>query len=163
MTIHSSDTSSSAQELREQTMPGIRHFAFAGATAAAAVLAPGVAGATAASGVSALETSRTTLPGGRERVVQEITIQPGGSTGWQWHDGTLFVSVKQGTVTHNEAGCFSTDVYSENSLFVEQAGPDNVQIDRNLGTTPLVLQVLYVNPAGRPLAEDAPNPGCRFQ
>lgn len=145
-------------------MPMVRrHFAFAGAAVATAVLTPGMASATAASGVSAVETSRTTLLDGQEGVVQEITIQPGGSTGWQWHAGTLHIYVKQGTVTHNESDCFSTDVYSQNSYFVEQAGADNVQIDRNLGNTPLVMQVLYVDPAGSPLAQDAPNPGCRFQ
>jgi hypothetical protein len=38
-----------------------------------------------------------------------------------------------------------------------------VHIGRNLGTTPVVLDVLYVDPAGSPLSEDAPNPGCPFQ
>ena len=32
-----------------------------------------------------------------------------------------------------------------------------------LGTTPVTLNVLYVNPAGSPLSEDAANPGCSFQ
>jgi quercetin dioxygenase-like cupin family protein len=147
-------------------MPTVRRrFALAGAVAATAALTPaltpGVAGATAASGVSATETGRSAVLGG-EQVRQQITIQPGGSTGWQWHDGTVYVYVEQGWVTHNEADCGSTQVYSDNSSFVEPSGADNVQIDRNLGTTPLVMDVVYVNPAGSPLAEDAPNPGCRF-
>ena len=27
---------------------------------------------------------------------------------------------------------------------------------------PLVLQVLYIDPAGAPLSDDAPDPGCGF-
>ena len=147
-------------------MPTVRRrFALAGAVAATAAvtpaLLPGVAGATAASGVSATETGRTSILGG-EQVRQQITIQPGGSTGWQWHDGTVFVYVEQGSVTHNEADCGSTQVYSDNSSFVEPSGSNNVQIDRNLGTTPLVMDVVSANPVGAPPAEDAPNPGCRF-
>ena len=144
-------------------MPTVRRrLALAGAVAATAALAPGVANATGASGVSTTETSRTTLLG-EEHVLRQITIQPGGSTGWQWHDGTLSVYVEQGTVTHNESDCGSTQVYSDNTSFLEPSGADNVQIDRNLGTTPLVMDVLSVGPAGSPLAEDAPNPGCSFQ
>lgn len=147
-------------------MPPVRHrLALAGAVAlavtVAAALTPGVAGATAASGVSATESGRA-IAAGEEHVLRRITIQPGGSTGWQWHDGTLSVYVEQGTLTHNESDCLSTEVYSSNSSFLEPSGADNVQIDRNLGTTPLVLDVLYVDPANSPLAEDAPNPGCRF-
>ncbi|WP_370364482.1 cupin [Catenulispora sp. GP43] len=144
-------------------MPLVRHrLALAGAIAAVTALTPGVAGATAASGVSAIEKGRSTLAG-EERVLRQITVQPGGSTGWQWHDGTLAVYVEQGTLTHNESDCGSTEVYSSNSSFVEPGGADNVQIDRNLGTTPLVMDVLYVDPVNSPLSEDAPNPGCRFQ
>jgi len=150
-------------------MPTVRRrFALAGAVAATAALTPGVAGATAASGVAATETSRTGLASltglaGEEHILRQVTIQPGGSTGWQWHDGTLYVYVEQGSLTHNESDCGSTRVYSDHTSFVEQSGADNVQIDRNLGTTPLVMNVLYVDPVGTPLAEDAANPGCRFQ
>jgi hypothetical protein len=35
-------------------------------------------------------------------------------------------------------------------------------LGRNLGDTPLVLEVVYIMPTGKPLAEDAPNPGCPF-
>lgn len=139
-----------------------RRVALAGAVAATAALAPGVASATAPSGVSVTETSRSSLLG-VDHVLRQVTIQPGGSTGWQWHAGTLSVYVEKGSVTHNESDCFSTQVYSDNSSFLEPGGADNVQIDRNLGTTPLVLDILYVSPAGGPLDQDAPNPGCTFQ
>ena len=52
---------------------------------------------------------------------------------------------------------------STGSSISEPAGPEYVHIGRNLGTTPLVLDVLYVLPHGSPFAEDAPNPGCDFQ
>ena len=37
-----------------------------------------------------------------------------------------------------------------------------MHIGRNLGTDPVILQIIYVDPVGKPLAEDAPNPGCDF-
>jgi quercetin dioxygenase-like cupin family protein len=145
-------------------MPTVRRrFAVAGAVAATAALTPGVASATAGSGVSATEIGRSGMLGA-ENVRQLVTIQPGGSTGWQWHDGTVYVYVEQGSLTHNDAAdCGATQVYSDNTSFVEASGADNVQIDRNRGTTPLVLDVLYVDPVGSPLAQDAANPGCGFQ
>jgi hypothetical protein len=42
----------------------------------------------------------------------------------------------------------------------EPSGARHVHIGRNLGKTPVVLDVLYVDPAGKPLADSAPNPGC---
>lgn len=50
--------------------------------------------------------------------------------------------MKAGTPTHNVA--------------------DRSLDGRYLGTTPMVLDVLYVLPVGSPLAEDAPDPGCGF-
>lgn len=144
-------------------MPGIyRRFAIAGAVTATAVLTPGVASATPSSGVSGTIISKTTFLG-TDYIRRQITIEPGGSTGWHWHDGTLYAYVEKGTLTHNDADCTTTEVYSDNTSFVEPSGADNVHIGRNLGTTPVVLDVLYVDPAGSPLSEDAPNPGCRFQ
>ena len=35
-------------------------------------------------------------------------------------------------------------------------------IGRNVGAVPVVLQVTYIDPAGKPLSEDAGNPGCGF-
>lgn len=136
--------------------------AIAGAVAATAVLTPGVANATPSSGVSGTIISKTTIAG-TDYILRQITIQPGGSTGWHWHDGTLYAYVEKGTLTHTDSDCTTTDVYSENSYLTEPSGADHVHIGRNLGTTPVVLDVLYVDPAGSPLSEDAPNPGCGFQ
>lgn len=137
-------------------------LALAGAVAAGIALTPGVANATPSSGVSGTIISKATF-GGKDYIVRQITIQPGGTTGWHWHDGTLYAYVEQGTLTHTDSDCTTTDVYRAGASFVEPSGSDHVHVGRNLGTAPLVLDVLYVDPAGSPLSEDAPNPGCGFQ
>lgn len=53
-------------------------------------------------------------------------------------------------------------VYNAGDPVVEHAGSDHVHVGRNQGTVPTILQVAYVDPVGKPLAEDAPNPGCDF-
>lgn len=140
----------------------LRGIALAGAVAAGVALTPGVAGATPSSGVSGTIISKATIAG-KDYILRQITIQPGGSTGWHWHDGTLYAYVESGTLTHTDSDCTTTDVYTRGAAFTEPSGAGNVHIGRNLGTTPLVLDVLYVDPAGSPLSEDAPNPGCSFQ
>ncbi|WP_410596285.1 cupin domain-containing protein [Amycolatopsis sp. lyj-23] len=130
------------------------------ATAAlTAVLLPATASATPGSGVTGTILTQKTV-GHTDYTLREITIQPGGYTGWHFHDGTLYAYVKAGTLTHNLADCSLDGVFSAGRAFTEK--PDQVHIGRNLGSTPLVLEVLYVLPAGSPLSEDAPNPGCGF-
>ncbi|MFI7675894.1 hypothetical protein [Actinophytocola sp. NPDC049390] len=41
--------------------------------------------------------------------------------------------------------------------------PVHVHIGRSLGSTPVVLDVLYILPTGSPLSQDAPDPGCDDQ
>ena len=53
-------------------------------------------------------------------------------------------------------------VYNAGDVVTEPAGQDHVHVGRNLGAIPVILEVLYINPAGKPLAEDAANPGCPF-
>jgi len=101
--------------------------------------------------------------GGKDYIVRQITVQPGGSTGWHYHDGTLYAFVEAGTLTHTESDCATTDVYHKGRGVRGAERGGNVHIGRNLGSTPVVLDVLYVDPAGSPLSEDAPNPGCGFQ
>ena len=139
-----------------------RRIVLVGAITAGAALSPGIASATPSSGVSGVIISKSTV-GGRDYILRQITIQPGGSTGWHYHDGTLYAVVEAGTLTHTESDCVTTATYHQGAFFVEQSGATNVHIGRNLGTTPVVLDVVYVDPAGSPLAEDAPNPGCAFQ
>jgi quercetin dioxygenase-like cupin family protein len=95
-------------------------------------------------------------------VFREITIAPGGSTGWHWHQGRLYGVVEHGTLTHNMSDCSIDGIYQVGESIAEPSGADHVHIGRNLGSTPLVMQVLYVDPAGSPLSEDAPDPGCGY-
>ncbi|HWG27434.1 cupin domain-containing protein [Actinospica sp.] len=139
-----------------------RRAALIGAITAGAALMPTVASATPASGVTGVIISQVTVAG-KDYILRQITVQPGGSTGWHYHDGTLYAVVEQGTLTHTESDCVTTATYSEGAAFVEDSGAGNVHIGRNLGTTPVVLDVLYVDPAGSPLSESVPNPGCGFQ
>ena len=117
--------------------------------------------ATPGSGMKSAQLTQSSQEG-RDFVVRDITIDPGGSTGWHWHDGTLVGAVKQGTLTHYSANCSVDGVYNPGDPITEPAGPEHVHLGRNLGATPLILEIIYVNPAGKPLAEDAANPGCPF-
>ncbi|MEU0796917.1 cupin domain-containing protein [Amycolatopsis sp. NPDC005961] len=128
-------------------------------TALALTLASGTASATPGSGVAGTILAQKTI-GHTDYTLREITVQPGGYTGWHFHDGTLYAYVKAGTLTHNLADCSIDGIFAAGRAFTEK--PDQVHIGRNLGTTPLVLEVLYVLPAGSPLSEDAPDPGCGF-
>lgn len=129
------------------------------ATALAVTLASGTASATPGSGVTGTILAKKTI-GHTDYTLREITVQPGGYTGWHFHDGTLYAYVKSGTLTHNLSDCSIDGVFGTGRAFTEK--PDQVHIGRNLGSTPLVLEVLYVLPAGSPLSEDAPDPGCGF-
>jgi quercetin dioxygenase-like cupin family protein len=140
----------------------MRTIAVAGMIAATLVLPATTAGATPSSGVTGTVISRTTVAG-KDIILREITVDPGGTTGWHFHRGTLYALVAKGTLTHSEADCTTMDVYPAGSAFVEPPGADHVHIGRNTGTTPVVLEVLYVLPAGSPLSDDAPNPGCGFE
>nr|WP_245771841.1 cupin domain-containing protein [Actinacidiphila guanduensis] len=132
-------------------------------TAAAAMIGVGTAAATPAGpGVSGTILSQTTV-GGVDYILREITIPPGQSTGWHFHDGTLYGFVAKGTLSHFDSACQSDGVYRASSTLTEPSGDNHVHIGRNLGTVPVVLDVLYVLPHGAPLSEDAPNPGCDFQ
>ncbi|MGW5744860.1 cupin domain-containing protein [Amycolatopsis sp. NPDC003861] len=129
------------------------------AALAAALVLPATASATPGSGVAGTILAQKTI-GHTDYTLREITIQPGGYTGWHFHDGTLYAYVKAGTLTHNLADCSIDGIFGTGRAFTEK--PDQVHIGRNLGSTPLVLEVLYVLPKGSPLSEDAANPGCDF-
>ena len=119
------------------------------------------AAATPSNGVNS-QTLHQSSQDGRDFIIRESTFDPGASTGWHWHDGKLIGAIKQGTLTHYRSDCSVDGVYNAGDTMTEPTGPEHVHIGRNLGPTPLVLEVIYVNPAGKPLAEDAPNPGCPF-
>ena len=134
-------------------------------TAATAALALATTGAYATPpdpGVTGTIRWQRTI-GDTDLVLREIHLPPRTDTGWHYHDGWLYAKVEHGTLTHFDATCHSDGVYPAGHYLTEPSGPGHVHIGRNLGSTELVLEVLYVLPEGSPLAEDAPNPGCGFE
>jgi len=128
---------------------------------ALAAMTPASAHATPSTGVSAVTLSKQTA-NGKDYIVADITIAPGGSTGWHTHRGEIYGVMKSGTLTHYAADCSQDGVYQAGDPITDPTGPDHVHIARNLGTTPLVLEVTYVDPAGAPTSDSVPNPGCDF-
>ena len=116
------------------------------------------AAATPSENADAVIVSQATVDG-VDYITREITVQPGGSTGWHYHDGRVFGVVREGTLTRTMKDC-SVVVSAEGAAVTEDSGPDHTHIGRNLGPGPLVLWVDYIQPAGTPLAVDVPDPGC---
>ena len=86
---------------------------------------------------------------GVDYITRAITIQPGGSTGWHFHDGRVFGVVREGTLTRTFADC--ADVVSPvGSAVTEESGPDHIHNGRNLGPDPVMLWIDYIQPAGTP-------------
>lgn len=135
-------------------------------TAAAITLAASTAVAAPAVATPPRETEGTILwemsDAGTDYTFRVITIAPGGSTGWHSHPGHLLATVKEGALLHHRADCSVDGFYVAGQDIAEKGGPEYVHLGRNVGPTPLVLQVLYIKPAGAPLAVDAPDPGCGF-
>jgi quercetin dioxygenase-like cupin family protein len=137
-----------------------RKLALAAAAATGVVLlAPTAAMATPPVGVTATIIYQRTV-GNTDYILREITIQPGGTTGWHWHEGTLYGVIKSGTLTHEMSDCTTIETYQSRQRITEESGAGQVHRGVNLGKTPLVLDVLYVNPKGAPLSDDAADPGC---
>jgi quercetin dioxygenase-like cupin family protein len=130
------------------------------AVVAALLLFSGVAHATPAHGLTAKILAQWSA-GDRDYTLREIVLEPGGATGWHNHDGTLYAVVKKGVLTRTLGDCTTNFVHHRGDTLIEE--PNHVHIGRNLGTVPMVLEVLYVNPKGTPLARDEPNPGCSFE
>lgn len=51
-------------------------------------------------------------------------------------------------------------MYNAGDAISEGSGDGYIHEGRNEGSVPLLMTVLYIKPAGSPLAVDAPNPGC---
>jgi quercetin dioxygenase-like cupin family protein len=140
-------------------MKTVRWFALlAAATVPVSTAVAPNAFATPGANIDAVVISQSTV-NGVDYITKEITIQPGGSTGWHYHDGRVFGVVREGTLTRTMADC--TNVVSpEGSAVTEDSGPTHVHIGRNLGPGPVKLWVDYIQPAGTPLSVDVPDPGC---
>ena len=137
--------------------------ALSGAVVTATVFAGGTAQATPPGpGVTGTLIAQKTV-GDTDYVLREVTVPPGQATGWHYHDGLVYGYVKQGTLSHYHADCASDGVYPQGTVVREPGGPSDVHLGRNEGSTPLVLEVLYVLPHGSPYSRDVPNPGCSFE
>ncbi|WP_167478728.1 cupin domain-containing protein [Nocardia arthritidis] len=110
-----------------------------------------------ATGTASREWFRFRL-GGREYLLRQTRIEPGGSSGWHYHDGTLLVLVARGTLDHPGADRVPV-TYRRGRVFVEPSGPRYPHVARNRGTTPVTLFVLYRNPVGSPLSRPVESPG----
>ncbi len=99
---------------------------------------------------------------GYDYITKEITINPGGSTGWHYHGGRVFGVIREGTLTRTMADCSVNGVFPAGSPVTEGSGPESVHNGRNLGLAPLVMWVVYIDPAGSQLSVDVPDPGCGF-
>jgi len=140
-------------------MKTVRWFALvAAATLSVSAGMLPTASATPSENADAVIISQATV-NGMDYITREITIQPGGSTGWHYHDGRVFGVVREGTLTRTMKDC-SVVVSPEGSAVTVDSGADHTHIGRNLGPGPLVLWVDYIEPAGTPLAVDMPDPGC---
>jgi quercetin dioxygenase-like cupin family protein len=140
-------------------MKTVRWFALlATAIVPASTVLSATASATPPDNAEAVVISQARVDG-IDYITRRITIQPGGSTGWHYHDGRVFGVVREGTLTRTMSDC-SVIVSPAGSAVTEDSGPDHVHIGRNLGPEPLVLWVDYIEPAGAPLSVDVPDPGC---
>jgi quercetin dioxygenase-like cupin family protein len=127
--------------------------------AAATAATPATAVATAPVNTEAVVISQATV-NGIDYITRRITIQPGGSTGWHYHDGQVFGVVREGTLTRTMGDCKDV-VDATGAPVIEGIGPEHLHNGRNLGPVPVVLWVDYVLPAGAPLSVDVPPPpGC---
>ena len=134
------------------------HLGFALAALVATSAAP--AAATPPTGVEVKTLSQNVVDG-TEYVVTRITIAPGGGTGWHFHPGEVFGFISDGTMTHYDGGCTVDAVYTAGAPVKEGVGPGFVHNGRNEGSTPLVMEVVYINPVGMPKSVEVPGPvGC---
>ena len=126
----------------------------------AALVTVCAAPAAAAPGVTVEELSKNTVDG-VEYLVARITVAPGSGTGWHFHPGEVFGYIREGTMTHYDAGCATDAVYPAGAPVKEGTGAGFVHNGRNEGPAPLVMEVVYVNPVGTPLSVEVPGPaGC---
>jgi quercetin dioxygenase-like cupin family protein len=144
-------------------MNGLRLLAPAAAVAMLCSIGPAATAAATPGTDVAAETLSAATVNGHDYVTRQITIQPGGSTGWHWHAGEVYGVIRAGTLTHYAADCAVDGVFAAGSPITEATGQNHVHLGRNLGPDPVVMWVNYVEPAGGPLATDAPNPGCDFE
>ena len=113
-------------------MKTVRWFALlAAATVPASTVLSPTAFDTPPENADAVIMSQATVDG-VDYITREITIQPGGSTGWHYHDGRVFGVVREGTLTRTIADC-SVVVSPTGSAVTEDSESDHIHVGRNLG------------------------------
>lgn len=128
--------------------------------AVSAVALAGPAAATPAVGVDVQTLSQNTVDD-TTYTVTTVTVAPGGSTGWHYHPGEVYGVIRAGTMTHYDGGCVIDELYNTGAAVAEGIGSGFVHNGLNQGTTPLVMDVTYINPVGTPLSVQTPAPtGC---
>ncbi|MEU6560239.1 cupin domain-containing protein [Nocardia nova] len=94
-----------------------------------------------------------------EFVARQTIVEPGGDSGWHYHDGTLFVLVTGSTLSHPGLDCAPVN-YRPWRIFREPPGPAHAHTARNRTRKPLRLNVLYLLSTGSPLSRPAQAPEC---
>lgn len=89
--------------------------------------------------------------------MRHTVIEPGGSSGWHYHDGPLLVLVARGTLDHPYADGAPVR-YGRGRIFREPSGPANRHVARNTGAERVTLFVLYLHPKGSPLSHSVARP-----
>ncbi|MFE3989042.1 cupin domain-containing protein [Nocardia tengchongensis] len=117
------------------------------------------AAATPGQGISARELWQADV-GGIDYILREYTLAPGGSTGWHYQDGTADVAVVSGTLSHYGPDCALNGIHPAGDVSSEPPGPGNVHDGRNEGPEPVVMDVLYIQPADTPTSVNTPAPNC---
>jgi quercetin dioxygenase-like cupin family protein len=105
--------------------------------------------ATPSVGAESVVISQSTVDG-IDYITRDIIIQPGGSTGWHYHDGRTFGVVREGTLTRTMEDC--SEMISPTGVGVTEEG-GNVHVGRNLGPVPVVLWVVRIAPSGHPVGD----------
>jgi hypothetical protein len=85
-------------------------------------------------------------------VFARVTFVPGGSSGWHWHPGPVFVGVASGTLTVYREDCSHSTYFQggpEGAAFFESATEASLLV-RNEGTVPVVVYAQFIVPPTTP-------------
>ena len=88
------------------------------------------------------------LNGPADVIISKVVVPPGGSVGWHYHPGHVFVIVNSGTITET-TGCGDVEVHTAGEAWVEVQPARMHRVD-NFGSTNAELYVTNIFPAGMP-------------
>lgn len=145
-------------------MKAVRAGTLAGAVLAVSAIGFGLA---AGQDISETELARAEIAepfeaktdGPSDYVVHRVRVEPGWSSGWHSHPGTVLVAVTAGELTLYEGDdpdCTPRRLKPGQGV-AEPGGA--VMLARNEAGAPLEAYVTYLVPAGDPLGSEEPRPG----